>query len=169
MADQSEIIKINPIGSGLDTFVSSFCSFCKSKDICCSEEALDQLGDENVQNLISRLLQTLQNLPIARLLPSPTRGTLRSDLLRLEVSLDSDDFDFGRVKPLLRVVVTKKPDKEIWAQTSSSSNMGSLVNSSERRNDTGPIVKEDLGPMYVDVPQFYEAFFGGIAQLESAS
>ncbi|OTB13531.1 hypothetical protein K445DRAFT_320070 [Daldinia sp. EC12] len=189
MADQSEIIKNNPIGSGLDTFLTLFSSLCKSKDTCYSEEALDYLGNKDVQELVFPLLVTLQNLPVARLLPSRTRGTLRGDLLRLGISLDSGDFDFGRVKPLLRVVISKKPDEEIWTQvyhavTESTSprpivshleegplscDVDSLVNSSERRIDTDDVLREDFCPMYVDVPGFYEAFFGGIPGLESAS
>ncbi|KAI1769144.1 hypothetical protein GGR53DRAFT_474645 [Hypoxylon sp. FL1150] len=192
MADQdrSEIIRNNPIGSSLKAFLTLFNSLCESKDIPYSGEALDQLNNEDIQDLISELLPTLQNLPIARLLSSRTRGTLRSDLLRLEASLDSGDFDFDRVKPLLGAVVAEKHDEEIWdqvyraltestpppriiasrlQQTPSSRNLGSLVNSSERRVDTDPIVKEDLGPMYVDIPQFYEVFFSGITELESAS
>ncbi|KAI2602624.1 hypothetical protein GGR54DRAFT_490937 [Hypoxylon sp. NC1633] len=92
-------------------------------------------------------------------------------------AVDLDDFDFDRVKPLLRAVVARESDEKIWAQvyytiaesTPSSRNMGSLVNSSERRNDTDPVVKKDLGLMYVDIPQLYETFFGGITELESAS
>ncbi|KAI1451235.1 hypothetical protein F4805DRAFT_464040 [Annulohypoxylon moriforme] len=189
MADQSEIIKNNPIGSGLDTFLVSFNSVCSSKDTY-SEEALDHLSVEDIQGLISMLVRTLQDLPIARLLPSRTRGPLRSDLLRLEASLDSGDFDFGRAKPLLRAVIAEEPDEEIWIQvyhavteptppprpiashlkqTPSSRNLGSLVNSSERRADTDPVLKEELEQMYVDIPGFHDAFFGKIPDLESAS
>ncbi|KAI1382612.1 uncharacterized protein F4822DRAFT_440899 [Hypoxylon trugodes] len=48
MADQdrSEIIRNNPIGSGLEAFLASFSSLCESKDIPYSGEAFDQLGDE---------------------------------------------------------------------------------------------------------------------------
>ncbi|KAK6955896.1 hypothetical protein Daesc_003542 [Daldinia eschscholtzii] len=189
MADQSEVIKNNPIGSGLDTFLTSFSSLCKSKDTCCSEEALDHLGNKDVQELVFILLVTLQNLPAARLLPSRTRGTLWGDLLRLGLSLDSGDIDFGRFKPLLRVIIAKEPDEKIWAQvyhvvtestpprpiishlkqTPLYRNMGSPVNSSELRIDTDDVLREDLGPMYVDVPGFYDAFFGRIPGLESAS
>jgi hypothetical protein len=30
-------------------------------------------------------------------------------------------------------------------------------------------LKEELGTMYIDIPGFYEAFFGGVADLETAS
>lgn len=144
----------------------------------------------DVQDLIYRLLPALQNLPISRLLPSWTRGTLRGDLLRLESSLESGDFDFERVRPLLQAVVANKPDEEIWTQVyhavtehaspprpiasrpneaPSSFNMGSTVNSSECRIDTDDVLKEDLGPMYVDIPLFHEAFFGRIPELERTS
>ncbi|KAI0161090.1 hypothetical protein GGR52DRAFT_562862 [Hypoxylon sp. FL1284] len=192
MADQhlSEAISKNPIGNGLDSFLASFSSLCESKSICCTGEALRQLSEEDIQDLISWLLSALQTLPVARLLPSRMHGPLRDDILRLDLSLNSDDFNFDRIKPLLEQVIAKKPDEEIWAQvyhaitestppcrtvatrlqqTPSSRDMGSLVNSSERRNDTDLVVKEDLGPMYVGIPHLYETFFGGIPGLESAS
>jgi hypothetical protein len=99
-------------------------------------------------------------------------------IISLNAAVGSDAFDFDRVKPLLGAVVTRKPDEEIWSQVyravtestpPSSRGMGSLVNSSGRRDDIDPIVKEDLGPVYIDIPQFYEAFIGDITELESAS
>lgn len=47
--------------------------------------------------------------------------------------------------------------------------MGSLVNSSEKLIDTTEVLKDDLGPLYVDIPQFHETFFGNIPELEKAS
>ncbi|KAI0836075.1 hypothetical protein F5Y06DRAFT_274145 [Hypoxylon sp. FL0890] len=193
MADQNrlEIIRNNPIGRGLEAFLASFGSLCESKEIPCSREAVDQLDDEDLQNIAIELLSALQGLRVSRLLPSRNgKKNLLRDLPGLISAVDSDAFDFDRVKPLLRAVIDRKPDEEIWNQvyyaltestppprtiasrlhqTPSSRNLGSLVNSSERRNDTDPVVKEDLGPMYVDIPQFYETFFGGITELKSAS
>ena len=47
--------------------------------------------------------------------------------------------------------------------------MGGIVNSSERRKDTDDMLKVDLGPMYVDIPDFHEAILGGIQGLGEAS
>ncbi|KAI8963086.1 hypothetical protein F5Y11DRAFT_320816 [Daldinia sp. FL1419] len=189
MADQSEIIKNNPIGSGLDTFLTSFSSLCKSKDISHSEEALDQLNNEELQNITTDLFLALQQLRVPRLLRFGSSNLL-SYLLRYASTITSGDRDHDRVNPLLRVVIAKKPDEEIWTQvryavtestppprpiasrltqTPSSRNMGSFVNSSELRVNTDDVLKEDLGPMYVDIPGFYEAFFGRIPGLESSS
>jgi hypothetical protein len=53
-------------------------------------------------------VQTLQEFPR----PLPTGGpySVRSDLLRLELSLDSDDFDLDFIKPLLNAALADHPD-----------------------------------------------------------
>ena len=49
---------------------------------------------------LKNLVVDLQNLPVARVLPSiASRGTLRSDLLQLELSADSNDFKIERGYP----------------------------------------------------------------------
>ena len=47
--------------------------------------------------------------------------------------------------------------------------MGGIVNSSEFRKDTDDMLKIDLGPMYVDIPEFHEAILGSIRGLNEAS
>ncbi|XXH02048.1 hypothetical protein Hte_008413 [Hypoxylon texense] len=188
MADQDrlEIIRNNPIGGGLEAFLASFGSLCESKNIPCWEGALNQL---KFQNITIDLLLALQHLRVSRLLLF-TGKNLFSHLSSLNTAVDSEAFDYDRVKSLLRAVIAKEPDEKIWAQvyhaltestppsrpiashlkqTPLSRNMGSLVNSSERRIDTDDVLKEDLGPMYVDIPGFYKAFFGRIPDLERAS
>ncbi|KAI1088319.1 hypothetical protein F5B19DRAFT_472032 [Rostrohypoxylon terebratum] len=178
----SEIIRSYPIGPGLDTFLTSFTSLCESKGIPCSGEALDYLDNKDFQNVAIQLLSALQVLEVSRLLPFGSK-TLLNGLVSLFSTVAFKIADLDRVKPLLKAVIAKKPDEEIWSQvyhavtrmnasrlqqTASSRNMGSLVNSSEYRVNTDPVLKEDLGPMYVDIPQLYETFFGS-AELESAS
>lgn len=132
----------------------------------------------------------LQDSSTAWLLPSTTgRGTLCSDLLRLELSVDSDDFDIERVQPLLNAVLHNESDEIIWdkvyvavtestppprplplsLQTPWTRNTSSFTNSSEHRKYVDDVMKEELGPLYVGVPGFYEAFFGGVPGLESAA
>ena len=61
------------------------------------------------------LILALQNLPAARLLPSPNgRGTLLSDLLRIATSVDLDDFEIRFVACLLKDVVNNKAKTKIW-------------------------------------------------------
>jgi hypothetical protein len=133
-----------------------------------------------------------QNLPAADLLPATTRrGTLRSDLLRLELSLDSDDFDLDRIKPLLIAALADHPDDSlIWdrvydavtestpsprpiasslQQTPWLRNTGSFANSSEHRKYVDSILKEELGPMYVGLPDFHKTYFGDVLNLETVS
>ncbi|KAK7398512.1 hypothetical protein QQX98_012105 [Neonectria punicea] len=168
MTDQTRsIIKDHPIGDGLDSFHVSFQSICHEKGFSRSPSSLDQLDHE------------------AR------RGTLRSDLLRLELSLDSDDFDYDRIKPLLKAALADDlNDYLIWDQaynavtestppprlTASSlqqtpwlRNTSSFANSSEHRKYVDDVLKEELGPMYVGLRNFHDTYFRGVSDLETAS
>ncbi|KAI1091600.1 hypothetical protein F5B19DRAFT_260948 [Rostrohypoxylon terebratum] len=150
---------------------------------------VESIESTYLQNISIDLILALQHLRVSRLLLF-TGKNLFNHLSSLNIAINSEAFDYERVKPLLRAVIAKKPDEEIWAQvyyaltestppprpiashfkqTPLSRNMGSLVSSSERRIDTDDVLKEDLGPMYVDIPGFYDAFFGRIPDLEMAS
>ncbi|XXH05277.1 hypothetical protein Hte_011702 [Hypoxylon texense] len=191
MADQdrSEIIRNNPIGSGLEAFLASFSSLCKSKDISSSGEALGQLDDEEFQNITIDLFLALQQLRLPRLLRFGSSNLL-SHLLKYASTVTSGDFDYDRVKPLLRAVIAKEPDEKIWAQvyravTESTPpprpippallqtpwlrNTSSFANSSEQRKYMDTVLKEELGAMYVGLRRFHETFFGDIAGLQTAS
>ena len=93
-----------------------------------------------------------------------------------------------RVVPLLETVLGYKSDETIWdaayiavtettplphpppdPQTPTKQKSGSVVNSSEFRQQMDLILKDELEHMYVDVPGFYETFFGGVEGLESAA
>ncbi|KAK3943782.1 hypothetical protein QBC46DRAFT_376216 [Diplogelasinospora grovesii] len=196
MALQSEIIEGNPIGNGLDFFRASFNSMCQKKDIpcppdACSLDALGKLSDDDLQNLTLDLLAALQGLHVSRLLPSSSRGkNLLGDLVRLISAVNSNDFDFDRIRPLLTTVLDRKPDNEIWdqvydvvtestppprpiassvLQTPPRRNTSSLPNSSEYRKHVNNLLKEELGPMYTGLSDFHERFFGRVAGLKAAS
>ncbi|EXK77771.1 hypothetical protein FOQG_17540 [Fusarium oxysporum f. sp. raphani 54005] len=189
---QSKIIEDNPIGNGIDAFRGSFSSICERAHLSCIPDALDQLEHEDVQDLASSLLSAIQILPATRLLPSKTgRGTLRSDLLRLVSTAASADFDFDRVKPLLKSALVDEPDDTlIWdelynavtestppprqvassiQQTPWLRNTSSFANSSEHRKYVDDVLKEELGPMYVGLRNFHSTYFGGVADLETAA
>jgi Fungal protein kinase len=118
------------------------------------------------------------------------RGTLRSDLVRLKLSTDSEDFDFYRIIPLLGAVITSKPDEFIWnkaydivtestppprpvvsslQQTPRLRNTSSFVNSTEHRKYMDAMLRDELGPLYVGIPSFHETIFGGVPDLEISS
>ncbi|OBS15090.1 hypothetical protein FPOA_14101 [Fusarium poae] len=189
---QSKIIEDNPIGNGIDAFRGSFSSICERAHLSCIPDALDQLEHEDVQDLASSLLSAIQILPATRLLPSKTgRGTLRSDLLRLVSTAASADFDFDRVKPLLKSALVDEPDDAlIWdelynavtestppprqvassiQQTPWLRNTSSFANSSEHRKYVDDVLKEELGPMYVGLRNFHNTYFGGVADLQTAA
>jgi hypothetical protein len=145
----------------------------------------------DLQNLVLVLLSTLQILPASRLLRSSGAGkNLFSDLSRLNSAVNSDDFDLGRIKPLLNAAIANDLDDAlIWKQvyyavtestpppqpvTSSFQqtpwlqSTGGFANSSEYRKDVDRVLREELGVMYVGLPRFLETFFGAVPGLESA-
>lgn len=154
--------------------------------MCSSDRGVD------LRKLIRTFLRAAQNLPAADLLPATThRGTLRDDLLRLELSLRSDDFDLDRIKPLLSAALADdRDDTFIWKrvydavtestppprpiassiqQTPWLRNTSSFANSSEHRKYVDNVLKEELGPLYVGLPDFHKTYFGGVPNLETAS
>ncbi|KAK0707786.1 hypothetical protein B0H67DRAFT_494588 [Lasiosphaeris hirsuta] len=118
MADQprSEIIKDNPIRKGLDTFRASFSSICEGASVSYTPDAIQQLSQEDLQNVVLDLLFALHNLPTIRFLQSKTGySTLHNDLLKLNSAISSSDFDFDRIKPLLKTALTDNPNNTlIW-------------------------------------------------------
>ncbi|OBT93131.1 hypothetical protein VE01_09248 [Pseudogymnoascus verrucosus] len=104
-------------------------------------------------------------------------------------SFHSDDFDIERVTPLLKAVINNESDDIIWDkayaavtestpprplpflnQTPWSNATSSIVNSSEHRKYANEALKEELGSsLYIGVPGFVDAFFGGMAELDSIS
>ncbi|KAF3346064.1 mRNA export factor rsm1 [Verticillium dahliae VDG2] len=189
---RSKVIKDNPIGSVLDVFRASFVSTCESEGVAYSANAIDQLGREGLRNLTLLLLSSLQSLSAAGLLQSKAgRGTLRADLLKLIAAVTSDDFNFDRIKPLLRQTLADETDEILlWKQvynavteatppprpTASSlqqtpwlRNTSSFPNSSEHRKYVDDVLKEELGSMYVGLRDFHDTYFGGVINLETAS
>ncbi|KAK3933951.1 hypothetical protein QBC46DRAFT_400887, partial [Diplogelasinospora grovesii] len=194
MAEQSrsKIVEENPIGNGLDAFRASFNTLCTGSDIPCTLDALGQLDRDDIQNLALDLLSTLQTIRASRLLRSGGTGKdLFGDLLRLNSAVHSDDFDLDRIKPLLSAALADDLDDAlVWdrvydavtestppprpvassiQQTPWLRNTSSFANSSERRKYVDNVLKEELGPMYAGLPDFYETYFGDVPNLDTAS
>ncbi|KAL5406572.1 hypothetical protein PMIN04_012011 [Paraphaeosphaeria minitans] len=184
IAARAHIIQREPIGDGLVAFHQL--RDANYEDISASA----QLNASRVKDLAVHLIVALQGLSVARSLPSAAgRGTLRSDLLRLELSTESEDFDAERIIPFLRAVLNNESDECIWnavyravtestppprpissfQQTPWLHNTGSFANSSEYRKHMDGVLKDELGQLYVGVPGFPEAFFRGVPDLESVS
>lgn len=188
-----QIIEDNPIGRGLDDFRSLFNLPCAPDVI----EQLDQEGKKDDRALLQRIcliadhaalqkvilafLSAAQNCVAARLLPAATRGTLRSDLLRLELSLDSVDFDLNRLKPAIKAALADDlNDALVWGRLYEAVTectppprpiiaSSSFANSSEHHKYVDDVLKEELGPVYVGLRDFYKTYFGDVPNLEAAS
>src|SRR5207248_7926042 len=104
---------------------------------------------------------------------------LLGDLWWLSSAIYSDNFDAARIRHLLDAVLNKEPDEVIWdavydavtestppprppssfPQTPWVRNTSSFANSTEHRKYVDGVLKEELGPLYVEVPDFFEAYF----------
>lgn len=138
------------------------------------------------------LLSTLHLLPASQHLRSSTSTsrTVRDDILRLIPAALSADFDIEGIRPLLTEALDEDFDEvriwELLAQVSTKStpprvistldqqtpwrhNTSSFANSSEYRNDIDRVLKGELGPLSVDTPGFFSAFFGGIVGLHEVT
>ncbi|KAF1835673.1 hypothetical protein BDW02DRAFT_567708 [Decorospora gaudefroyi] len=97
-ATRSAIIKEKPIAHGLHAFRDSAQSLSQGLDASTSTGVLGRIDDESLQDHALDLLSALQILPASRSLPSGTGGkNLFSDLSRLNLAVNSGDFDVRRI------------------------------------------------------------------------
>ncbi|KAI1820730.1 hypothetical protein F4861DRAFT_542655 [Xylaria intraflava] len=188
----ADAIKANPIAGGLDGFRASFRSTYDTRGVR-DLDAIERLTEDDLQNTTSDLLSALLVSRISRILPSCCgRKNLNTDLSQLNVDVNSNHFDFSRVKPLIRAALADdSTDALIWeqvylavapstpprytsiatpsTQTPWFRNTGSFANSSEYRQNIDMVLKSELGSLYVGLPGFYEVFFGQVAGLKAAS
>ncbi|KAI0977456.1 hypothetical protein F4678DRAFT_413137 [Xylaria arbuscula] len=181
---QLDIIQAHPFGAHLNGVRASLC------EIAPIPTDIDSISSKKIQDLCLDLLSALRNLAAIQKLPSALGvGNLRQDLLKLTSAVASNNVHSDRVKPLLHAVLVCRPDVEIWEQvyyavTKSTPpqkhissiqqtpwhlTTSSVVNSSQKRDQMDKLLSDKLGVMYVDVPNFYKAFWGSIPQLETAS
>ncbi|KAH0562856.1 hypothetical protein GP486_002529 [Trichoglossum hirsutum] len=123
---ESEIIKNNPIGGGLDGFRRLFRSTCADLGISESPGAAEKIvllaaspggaaSSDAARYLVFKLIVTLQDLSATRLFPSPNGlGTLSGYLSRFYSTVDLGNFDSRSIVPLLIKVLNKAPDADIW-------------------------------------------------------
>ncbi|KAI0412132.1 hypothetical protein F5X98DRAFT_355725 [Xylaria grammica] len=182
--DQVAIIQAHPLGTHLDAARALF------DKIAGGPGDLDAVSREDLQTSRLVLFSAFVNHPASRRLPSRTgHDNLLLDISNLIPALASNTVHPDRIKPLLHAVLARQPDTEIWEQvyhavtestpprkaissilhTSWRLPTGGTINSSEKRDRMDRLLSEELGVMYIDVPNFYEAFFGGIPELEAAS
>ncbi|KAI0976761.1 hypothetical protein F4678DRAFT_468899 [Xylaria arbuscula] len=169
---QLGIVRAHPPGAHLDVVRASL------YEIAPTPAELDTVNRPDLQIIVLVLLSAFLNHPAARLLSSQrSHGTLREDIARLVPAVASNTIPFSQIKPLLSAVLADphRSDVEIWEQVSSFPQTpsvcktSSVVNSSEFRVNMDKILRDELGVMYVDVPNFHEAFFGHIPNLKIAS
>ncbi|KAI1910566.1 hypothetical protein LOZ12_004500 [Ophidiomyces ophidiicola] len=179
---RSEIISCHPIGDRLEGFHNLYriCQPLLEPGTSPLEE-----GDleDSIKTRVLDFLLVLPTLPACRILLSVRgSGALYTDVLRLAAN-----FEIIPLLPLLKAVHDKEPDEIIWdkvyeaitestppprplpsfQQTPLTRNTGSFANSSELRSNMDRMLREELGTLYIDIPQFYDAFFGDIPELQA--
>lgn len=198
MKDQSllHVVEKHPIGDGLKAFRDSFTPnsierLGQEGKLPALVEAISDRCFVELQNCILILLSALQIHPAARLLRSNNGNSVFSEISSLNTLITSDDYDLDLIKPLIKICLADSVnDTLIWdqvcrivagstppprpipsslQQTPWSQNTSSFVNSSERRQEVDRILKQELGPLYVDVPGFCDAFFGSVRGLNTVS
>ncbi|EDN05678.1 predicted protein [Histoplasma mississippiense (nom. inval.)] len=149
--------------------------------------------DEICQQAISKLLTTLMGERAAFKLGSRTGDeNLASDLASLFRRLQQNHLTYNHCRALAWLVIQKDLDVNVWnavlslidtvtrvttpprpissiQQTPWLRNTSSFVNSTEYRKHVDFVLKEELGEIHVDIPGFFDAYFGNIAQLTAAS
>ncbi|KAK0628461.1 hypothetical protein B0T17DRAFT_490701 [Bombardia bombarda] len=184
----AEAIEENPIAGGLDGFRASLSS--SVADISDTSAALGQLSRDQLQNLVLTLLSALQVHPAARILRASSGKSLFIEISRLNAAVATDHFDLDHVQSFLKAAINKADDLDIWEQVKNAvaettppprpaassiqqtpwlRNTSSFPNSSEYRKHVDGVLKEELGLMYVGIPNFWNVYFGGIDDLETAS
>ncbi|KAI1746447.1 hypothetical protein F4782DRAFT_544249 [Xylaria castorea] len=152
MMDQHQlyIIQSHPFRANLEPSRTSL------NTIVQNPAELDTVNREDLQTIVIALISAILNYLAAPLLPSQAGdSTLRQDLFKLFSAVVSNTVNYGQIKPLLNVVLTHRSDIEIWEQVYNAVT-----------ESTPP---DELGLMYVDVPNFHKAVFDHIPNLEIAS
>ncbi|KAI1823925.1 hypothetical protein F4861DRAFT_549292 [Xylaria intraflava] len=160
-----EVIAAHPFGTHLDAVRVSL------NEAIQDPADLDTVGRKVLENLGISLLLALRNHAVSQLLSSPTgHGSLDGDIIKLVLIITSDAIYLDQCKPLLSAVLTHGSDADIWEhETPWRCTSSSIANSSEMRDNFDEVLSRELGVMYVDVPDFYEAFFGNVPHLETTS
>ncbi|KAE8361713.1 hypothetical protein BDV27DRAFT_166717 [Aspergillus caelatus] len=118
-----------------------------------------------LQNLSLDLISALQALPASRALRSVSGSkNLFSDLLRLSSTINSDNYDLEGLIPLFAAMLNNEQDEKIWdkvyAIATESTTPPTTLASPEPNS-------EELDSIYIGVPGFFEAYFGGIDGLDN--
>ncbi|KAH7012084.1 uncharacterized protein B0I36DRAFT_299991 [Microdochium trichocladiopsis] len=144
------------------------------------------------RNLTAVLLSSLSRSTASKLLPTSSGSrTIDYELKSLLENTHPNNFELSRTDPILAIALVEPIDEsQLWdlvyklipeatppprstapshQQTPWVYSTSSLVNSSELRRDVDDVLKSELGPLYVDIPQFFETFFESIPGLAAAS
>ncbi|KAL7923472.1 hypothetical protein ACQKWADRAFT_320126 [Trichoderma austrokoningii] len=169
MEDENEhrltVIRENPINNAFDAFRASFALAREEKSLAEDLDVLDTIDRLDHDDLSIDLLWTIVGLRPPRLLHSVGIGkNLFSDIVRLSLAVNSDDFNFAAIKPLFIAILERKSDKEIWDRVYdavSPSLPRAVVNSSEQRSDIDSVLHAELGTIRETAEAIFTEFCAG--------
>ncbi|KAI1463197.1 uncharacterized protein F4812DRAFT_453675 [Daldinia caldariorum] len=130
-----EIIRNDLIKRGLNTFRASFSLICEDKSISCTLDTLSKLCDEDIQNLALDLLSAFRHLPATRLLRSKTI-----------------------YNAVTKLTPPPRPIPSFFQPTPWLCNTSNFANSLEHCKYVDDVLKEEFGPMYDDVLNWFADF-----------
>ncbi|KAI1908546.1 hypothetical protein LOZ65_006628 [Ophidiomyces ophidiicola] len=161
-----------------------------------SADTVPDTADDS-RKAVLRLLSVLHAQEAASELQSRISSEdVAFDLAGLFKILRPGRFNYDHHRPLVRLVLQKAPDLDIWQavfdliatvtradrstpaptssqaepQTPHSHNTSSLPNSSERRTDIDPVLKGELsGQLHPDIPGFCTIYFNDVDNLENTA
>ncbi|GFN19185.1 protein kinase family protein [Aspergillus tubingensis] len=149
-----------------------------------ADDASIKTVNENIQNLTLQLLLDLEHSAICELTPRYSRAAALHNIQKLKSAVLSEGFDLSLVQPILASAIACTPDNDLWEsindavteythassqQTQRVHNTSSFATLSEHHQYIDQILKAEIGPLYVGIPQFYSAFFGCVSGLQEAS
>ncbi|EGU86249.1 hypothetical protein FOXB_03233 [Fusarium oxysporum f. sp. conglutinans Fo5176] len=171
---QSDVIGDNLLEKASTSFVRLSIRYAKAQPL-------------DLRNLSLPLLFTVQSHTASGFLFTNTgHGTLRSDLLKPISATASDDFDFDRVKPLLKSALAIEPDALIGIEPMTLSPnpprlpdrqllpsnrphgcaiQAAFANSSKHRRYVDDVLKTEPGSMYAGLRRSHDAYFGALMKV----
>ncbi|OJD23847.1 hypothetical protein ACJ73_04796 [Blastomyces percursus] len=132
-------------------------------------DGADESQDQLYRNAISKLLSALQGEEAALNIRSRiSDGNVASDIANLFTSLQRANFSYNHYRRLVHLVIQRLPPTESQnVETWNFDVWNAVFGLIDTHVDI--VLKEELGEIHVDIPRFFDTYFGDIPQLTAVS
>ena len=193
---EHNVVKSHALNESLNHLLKPLQDAERSYSLVSSLDGADDRSEQDCQKAVALLLSTLIDTEAALFLQSRiSNRDIASELFSLSVRVRKGNFSYNYYRPLVKLVIQRNPkasDYDIWSavldlistdlsttppprpiasfqQTPFVHNTSSFANSTEYRKHVDTIFKEELGHFDADVANFFEAYFGNVAGLDSTA